>query len=591
MAIPSVKWQINSFIQNNKTLCVCALGLVIVGYFFLDKRMVVWIKECLGTTKKTKDVTDKALPTTSENTTPTKPALLDVIEGGFRRTAQVPSIPFDATLLENVSVFEDYKIQLPNGYQDKEVRLTGLFHRPATLFFETLLKGTDFAFTRPGEGDEFCFYSVTEWNKIKNIKEKWVETIIQEDGSTRTLECSGVKQPATHLSAPHQKIREFLSQKAKDTPDEFVEFCAKGVESKINTGEKIIPIKDLGEILGNNTYRISYKEIWETVESQKIYTSALLPKVFYQGLKQALLDDQVTELPEDNPTLQSIKEGKNKSPTKTKRCQIFLNEVATRPLEYGFKSVTGFRLFMSLTLYQIGSMVVKTEIYHVFSDRDGKILERHPGQQDRIRLVNLCGLRPQGTTHHFSEINRQNMTELYKTALIAVESGVVIVPAVALGAWKGDPELYWKAFLDAVLERSDHLEHILVNPSHKEAPDSSKYKGKKGEEFAEILTEYRHNLSDKPEKLKKLDKIFNLLPYKCDGFQLARKLTGPDKIPSLINAGDPDGTLGHLVGQYTNNWPHTKATTDEHGAALGSTCLCFEGITGVHQDPTRVIQT
>lgn len=55
--------EIKSFIKNHKLLCICTLGLAVVGFSLgkLAGRLVTSIQECLGTTKKVKRVADPIL--------------------------------------------------------------------------------------------------------------------------------------------------------------------------------------------------------------------------------------------------------------------------------------------------------------------------------------------------------------------------------------------------------------------------------------------------------------------------------------------------------------------------------------------------
>jgi hypothetical protein len=63
----------------------------------------------------------------------------------------------------------------------------------------------------------------------------------------------------------------------------------------------------------------------------------------------------------------------------------------------------------------------------------------------------------------------------------------------------------------------------------------------------------------------------------------------PDRVVSLLNASDPDVTLGFHVGEYVNNFPHCS-TTEENYTAIGTNGLCFEDISGVHES-NRITET
>jgi hypothetical protein len=56
-------------------------------------------------------------------------------------------------------------------------------------------------------------------------------------------------------------------------------------------------IENLGDIFGDNCYNISFKELQDTLNSQKIYLTKYLPKKFYNELKKALIKDKLVTLP------------------------------------------------------------------------------------------------------------------------------------------------------------------------------------------------------------------------------------------------------------------------------------------------------
>lgn len=253
--------------------------------------------------------------------------------------------------------------------------------------------------------------------------------------------------------------------------------------------------------------------------------------------------------------------------------------------------------FSEQTLYQIGSMVVKTEDYRIFADGKGHILERNIGQKDAIRLINACGIRGVHRDETPQKFNKGIMKETFKTALNAAESGISLFPAVGMGVWGGNPDLYWPAFLDAVISSENRLEAICVNPRHRSLwkdkltrLKSHETGGLDGNEFQIYLDDYKKHYADNHEAIFKLNKIVNLYHKKTDLLQLAYnfKKAFPEKIISLFNASDPDVTLGYHVTEYMNNLLHVD-TTEENYGALGTSGLLFETITGVHEDPKRLI--
>lgn len=364
--------------------------------------------------------------------------------------------------------------------------------------------------------------------------------------------------------------------------DDEIAFTAKGKQVQVKHQKIASPPFDATEVYGDATYRLSGKEIKETLESQKIFLSPSMPKDFYAGLKAAMFKDKWATLPGHEGkmyTMERLAKGKG-------AVAAFLQQQAKANPNFYAK-------IKSLTIYELGSMVVKSEDFHVFVDGNGKILERQPDSNDHLRLISACGIRGFSVTKTPKEKLKEIMKDTFKTALAASESGFVLFPAVGMGVWGGDPHIYWPAFLEAVLESDQQFDQIFVNPGHK--PTGAHYKSKdfagswNGDEFQHFMRLY----ADHP-RFARLQMIQDLTAPNSTGkdlVQLGRELKRefPDKIVSIFNASDPDVTLGNHVGEYVNNWPHTN-TTEENFTALGSNGLCFEQITGVHQHPDRIIQ-
>jgi hypothetical protein len=453
-----------------------------------------------------------------------------------------PSPVLEAKLqavLDKTPEFNGYTIDLPDG---KQTVLTGVSLRPSNLFFEELFKGSLIKTNLPGSHELFRF------------------------------------------TCPQRKVREYLYDKLEKEPEGMAAFSAEGKRGQavVKGTKKTVDIEDLGTVFGNNTYRISYKEIIDTLESQRIYLSPMLPLPFYCGLKIAMKEDGIVTLPgtDREPLLLSeLKENIGK----------FLAKVRLNPESYGFSSKEAFEQLCEMTLYQIGSMVVKSEDFHIFTDGKGKILERQVGQKDAVRLINICGIRGVHSSKTPKDVNKTIMTNSFKTALVAAEDGFMVLPAVGMGVWRGDPNLYWQSFLDALLVSNDKVEKIFVNPGHK-ASIAGDYEGSTGEEFQKILNGYYAKYKDQPEMLGKLDKIVNLHGLNRDIAQLSLNLKEayPEKTISIVNASDPDVTLGYHVGEYVNNYPHVP-TTEENYTAMGTNGLCFEGITNVLNFMARLI--
>jgi len=360
------------------------------------------------------------------------------------------------------------------------------------------------------------------------------------------------------FTRPHKGLRDQINN---TPPEQVVEVSARGVPGKI--GEVDVP--DLASLYGEKTFKISYKELQGTLASRRVYCAPSLPMLFYQGLKAAMQQDQIVILPGNDQT--PCKTGDFPTPA----CQAFLKQVRLNPTKWGFHSADDCEKMFTLSLYQLGSFVVKTEDFRILLDQNGKLREREPGQPDAIRLINLCGIR--GLSQTPGDINRQIMKETFQTGLQAAGDGFFILPAVGMGIWGGDPDLYWRALLDAVVDCQAPIEKIFINPGHQQTQRGS-YRGCNGNEFNHIFGEYLDRYKNDPASYAKLQNIINLHAKSTDIVHLAQHLKAayPNKSVSLVNASDPDVTLGNHVGQYVNNLNHPY-TTEENLSALGTNPL------------------
>lgn len=439
------------------------------------------------------------------------------------------------SLIQQSARFSGYETSY--SLDRNKVVLTGVGIRPANLFFQSLFRDSPIKTTQPGSGKLFAF------------------------------------------NTEHQTIREYCRKMFMQHPDKCISFSANGQHGFVTTdGCSFREISDLCEIFGPNIYQITWREIWDTLNSQEIFLSPLLPLSFYQKLKSCMRLDHIVTLPgnDSNPVILKT----------LKKCQLyphlreFCQLMEQQPEQLGL-SVQQAEQLSKMTLYQIGSMVVKREDFRIFVDEKMKIRSRMPGQNDAIRLINACGIR--GLSNTNPQWNRDIIKWMFKTALCAAEKGIALFPAVGMGVWKGDPDLYWRAFLDAIVESDIPLDAIFVNPGHQKSHDG-KYAGYRGEEFEVILNEYKIRFKKDEKALFKLKKIQNLFAQQTDIVQFAHRLKTqyPDRIVSLLNASDPDVTLGFHVGEYVNNCPHCS-TTEENYTAIGTNGLCFEDISGVHE--------
>jgi hypothetical protein len=470
------------------------------------------------------------------------PAIVLAIRTALRYLESAPKIgqvltPEIQAVLDQTPEFAGYRIGQGTPYAGST--LTSATIRPANLFFRALLG--DNSTTMPGSGELFAF------------------------------------------RAPPEQIRAQITQA---DPHGIVAFSAAGTPGQTfsrTTGRRV-DIPDLAALYGPATYRLSNQEIQSTLESQKIYTAPMLPLPFYRALKQAMIQDGIVTLPGNDGGPRKVNQ------LATPACVALLANVIDHFADYGFSSRVDCDRILNLTLYQLGSLVIKTEDYRIFLDGNGKIRERNPGAQDAIRLINACGIRGIHATP--SPDNKTIMTQAFQVALRSAENGFVVFPAVGMGVWGGDPDLYWRAFLDAVIESGTPLEQIFVNPGHQTTRNGI-FNGHNGNEFQLILDEYRTNAQRAQDTaaIANLAKVTNLFERKTDLVHLSHnlKVAFPDKTVSLFNASDPDVTLGNHVGEYVNNLDHAT-TTEENYTALGTNGLCFERITGVHDAPHRLIQ-
>ncbi len=445
-------------------------------------------------------------------------------------------------VIKEAPPFNGYKLEVDEGFGRENIILTSPTVGPHNLFISALSQKT-LKTTMPGSGKLYAF------------------------------------------TTPQETVIDFF-ESLKAHPDRVVEFNAVGKQGNATSSSNRSVVFEniaLDRIYGTHTFRMTHNEVTELLKSQQIFLSPLIPRPFYLGLKKAMKQDNVIELP-----VASVGKQAGKATTK------FIESAKARPKDYGFKTQHELNAILSLTWYEMGSLVVKSEQYYLFIDIKGKIREREVAGTVPIHLINACGLR------HFtssSNATREKvLPEMFKTALYAAQEGIVVFPAVGMGVWRGDPAVYWKAFFDAVLDSEMPIQKILINPRHQITPQSSskKYSGCNGSEFATILEERRKVHAQDPAKLAKLNKIVNLYESQQDVLQLAHELQQafPHIKVSLLNASDPDVTLGYHVGEYTNNVPHTF-TTEENYTRAGTNGICWEWLTGVFtptDNPSRVIQ-
>lgn len=435
---------------------------------------------------------------------------------------------------------------------DQNVHLTDIGMRPANLFYKALFDGKD-PTTQPGQPKLFQF------------------------------------------PKPLSKIHQLIFQKPDSQVIQVKAIGEKKVDFYQRNDFGILPCgsEKLESFLGTNTYKLSIKEIKEMLNSQRIYISPLIPKEFYLEVKKAMDLDNTVILPgtDNKPVIMHEILSSNDA----SHLHTILKKVQNDPKKYGFINngvMLSFDQVLSLTLYQVGSMIVKTEDYRCFLGEGYRIAKREVGDKDAIRLISASGIRgffatssiPNNDKH---QIDHKIMKHTFKMALQSLgKEAYFVVPAVGMGVWRGDPDIYWRAFLDAVIEGGNNLENILINPRHQKTR-FGKYEGYTGEEFGIILAEYINTYPSNHN----LKKIINLFDHKTDLLLLAKNLKEafPEKTIGLVNASDPDVTWGNHVGEYVLHICHAS-TTEENFAAAGTSGLGFEGISRVREHPDRIIQ-
>lgn len=436
--------------------------------------------------------------------------------------------------------FQGYEITLPHSHPCKGAGVLSTSLRPANFLIDAFFKGSSINVTKPGP-----------WPSAKLFA----------------------------FTTPLHQVAKFIADKAEQSPEEIISFSANGYSGTMDG--HLIP--NLGEIYGSKISSFSRKEIKRIVDSQQIFLARYMPLSFYKGLKEAMAQDGIVMLP--SCSLEEIR---------SMHCYLFLNQVAKNPLNYGFQSNKHFSAFKKLSLYSLGAMVVKSQHFHVLANAHGKIIPRSPNASDQIELIDLCGLRDQHVSPLSCTDKQKLMKETFKAALLASGEGLVLFPAVGMGVWGGDPAIYWNALCKAIEETDVPLKWIGVNPGHAPTP-RGKYKGKTGSEFQEVLTEHikAAKLRKDFHSLARLRKVYNLQRSGKDIVQLARslKLRYPEWKVSLINASDPDVTLGNHVGEYTNVISRKCTTTEENYTALGTNAFCFEGITQIQNKANQIFQT
>jgi hypothetical protein len=473
--------------------------------------------------------------------------------------------PFDHALYRT-STFKGYRFA---DYSN--LTLTGMSVRPADMFLEAVFGSNKVP--QPGTAALFHFK--------------------QEDGTLKTLE-----------SLDPTKVFKFSAQ------------GKKGI-GRLNVEGQEYHSQDISEVYGDGEVEVSAAEIRKMLGSFKIYTP--LPLNFFIGLKEAmridmlntgntnqilpgtdaaplLLSELRTRYPETDKFLRKIeaalKVQESREAEHTRKLQYLIavlgngkgaeirendSDVGKKtsgrtkaPVnEYGFAFVEDYTELLNYTLYQIGSLVVRSADNIIFVDGDMRLRPRKAGENDMVRQIDLSGIRGMLAAKTPKEYNQRILKRAFMSAFAAGEKGKIIFPAVGLGVWGGDPDVYWRAFLDATIAAENHFQDIYVLPSHQATERSRNgfFVGATGNEFELLLEEYRNTYKKDGRALAKLRKV--QIYFDKDILQFAQRLKEhfPDECISYVNASDPDVTLGFCTGMYVLNWPHFPTTEENFAAA------------------------
>lgn len=347
------------------------------------------------------------------------------------------------------------------------------------------------------------------------------------------------------------------------------------------------------QVYGDRVFEIHADEVRQIVESQRIFLSPLIPKKFFMEFEKALFEDSQTNrvypwIPRlgNSPISLNFDDLIGETNIYYAQLNALGKQVDQNPGEYGFNPEQ-YEIFKGLSLYQIGSMVVRRQDAILLVNERYQLRERKAGDNDVFRMIDISGIRDFHSTHTDRSLLREIMKNAFKTGLAAAEEGVIIFPAIGLGVWQGDPELYWGALLDAIIESPVIFKAIMINPAHQKL---IRFQNKAGEEFETMLGAKLVSEELTDEQKEKLSKVKNLFKRQTDILLLAHELKRrfPNTQISIVNASDPDVVLGGITGEYAfhRNHPHT---TEENFANVTTNALCFKQLTGAAENEAKVI--
>jgi hypothetical protein len=327
--------------------------------------------------------------------------------------------------VEETPVFNAYSFS-----RSPHTHLTDIGKRPANLLYKALFGGSD-PTTQPGSGALFAF-------------------------------SDGAKRARDHLFGFWRSATFSLS--------------AKGESSLVWQNGNAPEKKDLTQYLGENTFNISIEEVQALLKSQRVHLPRFLSNDFYLGLKQALKKDGIVILPgsDRNPlTIQDVLDAEYPEPTTYQKLfginpspenkalyftqQFFKTDPRAKDHTFARQGQ-----FNSLSLYQLGAFVVKSEDYYCLVENGYGLAQREVGDRDALRLISISGIRG-FATHDDHELDRMIMKSAFSSALASTgRRGYVVLPAVGMGVWGGDPDVYWRSFFDAVVDHADEIPSLSI---------------------------------------------------------------------------------------------------------------------------------
>lgn len=207
----------NYFIKNNKILCGLTLGLAIAVYCIgnLGSRIVSWIKECSGSSKKTDVIAKQNLTKPSHAINPT-------------------STPHSSSLSSETSVKKTDVIAIQNLTDPSQTTNPKITPHSSSLTSETSLKETDSSHSSWGEDDIDEQVYDKDWNDVDTGESN------ESQMETRLVNSKKQKDRAyRELTEELAKTSEVYGE-AVDNGDCFYDAIAKNIGSTVEKLRNIV---------------------------------------------------------------------------------------------------------------------------------------------------------------------------------------------------------------------------------------------------------------------------------------------------------------------------------------------------------------